>query len=171
MLGAVLFFLKALQRMKGQVVEARCPHRADEKARANARIAEVIGRAIIDLTAHERDAAVVEFSAVDIGRCNALWRGCAEGQLTRILAALAEFRPDLPAELCVLFHKMMSKNPDDRPQTSREIVRELAQNPLFEIANHSYIHPHMTEIPFERFATLHDVVANLDAWLASGALS
>ena len=29
-------------------------------------------------------------------------------------------------------------------------MRVLAENPLFEIANHSYIHPHMTEMPPER---------------------
>lgn len=29
-------------------------------------------------------------------------------------------------------------------------MRVLAGNPLFEIANHSYIHPHMTEVPPER---------------------
>jgi len=29
-------------------------------------------------------------------------------------------------------------------------MRVLAQNPLFEIANHSYTHPHMTEVPPER---------------------
>jgi serine/threonine-protein kinase len=40
---------------------------------------------------------------------------------------LAEIRPDLPADLCGLVHKMMAKSPDDRPQTAREIVRELVR--------------------------------------------
>jgi tRNA A-37 threonylcarbamoyl transferase component Bud32 len=38
---------------------------------------------------------------------------------------IANIRPDLPPELCNLVHKMMAKNPDDRVQTGREIVREL----------------------------------------------
>jgi serine/threonine-protein kinase len=40
---------------------------------------------------------------------------------------LAQIRPDLPAELCDLVHKMMAKNPDERIQTGREIVRELVR--------------------------------------------
>lgn len=35
-------------------------------------------------------------------------------------------------------------------ESHQEIVRALAADPLFEIANHSYIHPHMTEMPLER---------------------
>src|SRR3954463_5348064 len=35
-------------------------------------------------------------------------------------------------------------------ETHQEIIKELAKEPQFELANHSYIHPHMTEIPFER---------------------
>ena len=38
---------------------------------------------------------------------------------------LAEIRPDLPAELCSLVHRLMAKNPDERIQTGREIVREV----------------------------------------------
>jgi serine/threonine-protein kinase len=38
---------------------------------------------------------------------------------------LAERRPDLPPELCQLIHRMMAKNPDDRPQTAKEVQREL----------------------------------------------
>jgi predicted Ser/Thr protein kinase len=38
---------------------------------------------------------------------------------------LAHIRPDLPAELCSLVHRMMAKNPDDRIQTGREVVREV----------------------------------------------
>jgi serine/threonine-protein kinase len=37
---------------------------------------------------------------------------------------LVQIRPDLPAELCALVHKMMAKRPEDRFQTGREIVRE-----------------------------------------------
>lgn len=40
---------------------------------------------------------------------------------------LVEIRPDLPPELCVLVHKMMAKKPDDRYQTSRDIIRDLAK--------------------------------------------
>ena len=35
-------------------------------------------------------------------------------------------------------------------ETHLRQMRVLAENPLFEIANHSYIHPHMTEMPPER---------------------
>jgi len=40
---------------------------------------------------------------------------------------LQEIRPDLPESLCQLIHRMMAKNPDDRPQTGRELLRELAR--------------------------------------------
>ena len=40
---------------------------------------------------------------------------------------LHEIRPDLPIELCTLIHRMMAKKPEDRPQTSREIVREVSR--------------------------------------------
>lgn len=40
---------------------------------------------------------------------------------------LAQIRPDLPAELCVLVHKMMAKKPEERIQTGREIVHELVR--------------------------------------------
>jgi serine/threonine protein kinase len=40
---------------------------------------------------------------------------------------LQDIRPDLPAELCALVHKMMAKKPEDRPQTSREIVRDVVR--------------------------------------------
>lgn len=38
---------------------------------------------------------------------------------------LGEIRPDLPAELCAIIHKMMAKRPEDRFQSPREIVREI----------------------------------------------
>jgi tRNA A-37 threonylcarbamoyl transferase component Bud32 len=38
---------------------------------------------------------------------------------------LAHIRPDLPAELCDLVHKMMAKRPEERIQTGREVVREV----------------------------------------------
>jgi serine/threonine protein kinase len=38
---------------------------------------------------------------------------------------LHQIRPDLPAELCSLVHRLMAKNPDERIQTGREIVREV----------------------------------------------
>jgi serine/threonine protein kinase len=40
---------------------------------------------------------------------------------------LGQIRPDLPPDLCALVHKMMAKNPADRPQTGREIVRDLVR--------------------------------------------
>jgi serine/threonine-protein kinase len=40
---------------------------------------------------------------------------------------LAQIRPDLPAELCALIHKMMAKRPEDRPQTGREIAKEVSR--------------------------------------------
>ena len=33
--------------------------------------------------------------------------------------------PDLPADLCGMVHKMMAKNPDERYQSAREILRDL----------------------------------------------
>lgn len=40
---------------------------------------------------------------------------------------LAELRPDLPPDLCGMVHKMMAKNPDERYQSAREILRDLAK--------------------------------------------
>src|SRR5262245_42557599 len=40
---------------------------------------------------------------------------------------LASLRPDLPPELCAVVHKMMAKRPEDRYQSPREIVHELAR--------------------------------------------
>ena len=38
---------------------------------------------------------------------------------------LAELRPDLPPDLCGMVHKMMAKNPDDRYQSAKDVVRDL----------------------------------------------
>ena len=40
---------------------------------------------------------------------------------------LSQVRPDLPAELCALVHKMMAKKPAERIQTGGEIVHELVR--------------------------------------------
>ncbi len=40
---------------------------------------------------------------------------------------LADLRPDLPVELCGLIHKMMAKNPDDRYQSARDVLRDLVK--------------------------------------------
>jgi serine/threonine-protein kinase len=39
--------------------------------------------------------------------------------------ALHKVRPDLPAELCAIVHKMMAKAPEDRFQTGRDLLKEL----------------------------------------------
>jgi eukaryotic-like serine/threonine-protein kinase len=43
--------------------------------------------------------------------------------------SLAALRPDLPPALVALVHRMMSKEPADRPQSGREVLRELTQPP------------------------------------------
>ncbi len=40
---------------------------------------------------------------------------------------LASVRPDLPAELCAVVHKMMAKKPDDRYQSCGELLADLAR--------------------------------------------
>jgi serine/threonine-protein kinase len=41
--------------------------------------------------------------------------------------ALATIRPDMPAALCAMVHKMMAKKPDDRYQTTRDLLRDLTK--------------------------------------------
>jgi serine/threonine-protein kinase len=52
---------------------------------------------------------------------------------------LAEIRPDLPAALCGMVHKMMAKQPEQRYQTGRELLREVAQlrDSLVGVTSHS----------------------------------
>ncbi len=38
---------------------------------------------------------------------------------------LGDLRPDLPAELCAAVHKMMAKNPDQRFQSAKDVLRDL----------------------------------------------
>lgn len=52
---------------------------------------------------------------------------------------LQELRPDLPAELCQLIHKMMAKDPAQRYLTCRELLRDLAQ--LRQKVTQAMIHP------------------------------
>jgi eukaryotic-like serine/threonine-protein kinase len=40
---------------------------------------------------------------------------------------LATIRPDLPADLCSLVHKMMAKKPEDRYASAKEVMRDLAK--------------------------------------------
>jgi serine/threonine-protein kinase len=40
---------------------------------------------------------------------------------------LASLRPDLPADLCAVVHKMMAKRPEDRYQACRELLADLAR--------------------------------------------
>src|SRR5262249_30364374 len=42
-------------------------------------------------------------------------------------APLSELRPDLPAEVCALVHRMMAKNPAERFQTGQDVVREVGR--------------------------------------------
>jgi serine/threonine-protein kinase len=42
-------------------------------------------------------------------------------------APLASIRPDLPAELCAVVHKMMARSPADRYQTGKDLIRDLAR--------------------------------------------
>ena len=49
--------------------------------------------------------------------------------------ALAELRPDLPPALVGLVHRMMSKDPAARPQSGRDVLRELTQSTGTTTAN------------------------------------
>jgi serine/threonine protein kinase len=40
---------------------------------------------------------------------------------------ITDVRPDLPADLCAVVHKMMAKNPDERYQSARDILRDLVK--------------------------------------------
>ncbi|HET6572361.1 MAG TPA: serine/threonine-protein kinase, partial [Fimbriiglobus sp.] len=40
---------------------------------------------------------------------------------------LGSVRPDLPADLCAVVHKLMAKEPADRYQTARDVLRDLAK--------------------------------------------
>jgi eukaryotic-like serine/threonine-protein kinase len=40
---------------------------------------------------------------------------------------LAALRPDLPPELCAIVHKMMARRPEDRYQSAREVLNDLAR--------------------------------------------
>jgi serine/threonine-protein kinase len=40
---------------------------------------------------------------------------------------LADLRPDLPPDLCGMIHKMMAKNPNDRYQSAKDILRDLVK--------------------------------------------
>jgi len=40
---------------------------------------------------------------------------------------LSDLRPDLPPDMCVMVHRMMAKNPDERYQGVREILRDLVK--------------------------------------------
>lgn len=42
-------------------------------------------------------------------------------------APLSSLRPDLPADLCNIVQKMMAKKSDDRYQTARDVIRDLAK--------------------------------------------
>lgn len=45
--------------------------------------------------------------------------------LTDTPKPIQELRPDLPVELCHLVHRLLAKKPEDRPQSAREVLREI----------------------------------------------
>jgi eukaryotic-like serine/threonine-protein kinase len=47
--------------------------------------------------------------------------------------ALALVRPDLPIELCDIVHRLLNKKPEDRYQSAKDVLRELARVPLSPI--------------------------------------
>lgn len=40
---------------------------------------------------------------------------------------LSDLRPDLPPDVCAMIHKMMAKNPDERYQSAKDVLRELVK--------------------------------------------
>jgi len=55
-------------------------------------------------------------------------------------APMQDIRPDLPPDLCILIHRMMAKSPENRPQTSREIVREVSRLRDMLVGSTSAVH-------------------------------
>ena len=74
--------------------------------------------------------------ALTFDACSTLDRSFYDDRVTRAL-----MRTNTPATLFISGRWA---------ETHLRQMRVLAQNPLFEIANHSYTHPHMTEVPPER---------------------
>jgi peptidoglycan-N-acetylglucosamine deacetylase len=74
--------------------------------------------------------------ALTFDACSTLDRSFYDERITRVLLATKT-----PATLFISGRWA---------ETHLRQMRSLAQVPLFEIANHSYIHPHMTEVPPER---------------------
>ncbi len=74
--------------------------------------------------------------ALTFDACSTLDRSFYDDRITRVL-----LRTKTPATLFISGRWA---------ETHLRQMRVLAEIPLFEIANHSYIHPHMTEVPPER---------------------
>ncbi len=74
--------------------------------------------------------------ALTFDACSTLDRSFYDDRITRVLVATKT-----PATLFISGRWA---------ETHLRQMRSLAEIPLFEIANHSYIHPHMTEVPPER---------------------
>ena len=74
--------------------------------------------------------------ALTFDACSTLDRSFYDDRITRVL-----LRTRTPATLFISGRWA---------ETHLRQVRVLAEQPLFEIANHSFIHPHMTEVPVER---------------------
>ena len=93
---------------------------------------------------------------------------------------LASVRPDLPAALCAAVHKMLAKDPAQRYQTGRELIRDLARvreglsGQTVLIAKASFAaEPTMIEPPAAKAATTGAMPrpSHRVAWVAVFALS
>ncbi|HUJ27487.1 MAG TPA: polysaccharide deacetylase family protein [Myxococcales bacterium] len=83
-----------------------------------------------------RPESAVKRVALTFDACSTLDRSFYDDRVTRVLV-----QTKTPATLFISGRWA---------ETHLRLMRVLSENPLFEIANHSYIHPHMTEMPPER---------------------
>ncbi len=90
-----------------------------------------VGAEVISRPAGQGKRVALTFDA-----CSTLDRSFYDDRVTRALV-----RTQTPATLFISGRWA---------ETHLRQMRVLAENPLFEIANHSYMHPHMTEVPRQR---------------------
>jgi peptidoglycan/xylan/chitin deacetylase (PgdA/CDA1 family) len=83
-----------------------------------------------------RPQGAVKRVALTFDACSTLDRSFYDDRVTRVL-----IQTKTPATLFISGRWA---------ETHLRQMRVLTQNPLFEIANHSFTHPHMTEVPIER---------------------